>query len=166
MKLAGIALWFLVVCSSVAAQSFDYDAYQPAVLTQVISALPAHPANWFAEGQTRFSTQATFTGRFRPVTPARQDYIAGWAQSMGHPTYTAKVFEREVEIAQGKDHYWMPIQEVLVAQLTAEVPAGASVRLYVLLMGTQGDQPVFAVSEFDAESDVHADEEPPAAAEP
>lgn len=166
MTIARIALLLLLACTTAAAQSFDYDAYRPATLAQIVSSLPPHPADWLAEGETRFRTKVTFTGSFRPVAKARQDYIAGWAKAMGHPAETATVFEQEVEIEQAKTRYWMPIQQVLVEQLQTEVPAGAPVELYVLLMGTQADQPVFAVSEFDAESDVHADAQPPAAAEP
>ena len=165
MTIARIALLLLLACTSAAAQPFDYDAYHPAALAQIVSALPPHPADWLAEGETRFRTQVTFTGSFRPVAKARQDYIAGWAKAMGHPAETVTVFEQEVEIEQANTRYWMPIQQVLVGQLQAEVRVGATLQLYVLLMGTQEDQPVFAVSEFDAASDVHADEEPPAAAE-
>lgn len=166
MTIARIALLLLLACTSAAAQPFDYDAYHPAALAQIVSALPPHPADWLAEGETRFRTQVTLTGSFRPVAKARQNYIASWAKAMGHPAETASVFNQEVEIEQAKTRYWMPIQQVLVEQLQTEVPAGAPVELYVLLMGTQADQPVFAVSEFDAESDVHADAKPPAGAEP
>ena len=166
MTIARIALLLLLDCTAAAAQPFDYDAYHPAALAQIVSALPPHPADWLAEGETRFRTPVTFTGSFRPVAKPRRDFIASWAKTMGHPADTATVFEQEVEVEQAQTRYWMPIQQVLVEQLQTEVPAGAAVELYVLLMGTQGDQPVFAVSEFDAESDVHADEEPPAAAEP
>lgn len=161
-----VLVWLTLACAAASAQPFDYAAYHPAALAQIISALPPHPADWFAEGETRFRTSVTFTGSFRPVAKARQDYIAGWAKAMGHPVETASVFNQEVEIEQAKTRYWMPIQQVLVEQLQTEVPAGAPVELYVLLMGTQADQPVFAVSEFDAESDVHAETEPAAAAEP
>ena len=167
MKLVQVlGLGVLAACLTAQGQTFDYDAYHPAALAQIVSALPPHPADWLAEGETRFRTEVTLTGSFRPVAKTRQDYIASWAKAMGHPAETASVFNQEVEIEQAKTRYWMPIQQVLVEQLQTEVPAGAPVELYVLLMGTQADQPVFAVSEFDAESDVHADAEPPAPAEP
>jgi hypothetical protein len=164
VQILGIGL--LAACLTAQGQSFDYDAYRAAALAHIVSGLPTHPADWLAEGETRFRTKVTFTGRFRPVSKTRQDYIASWVTTMGQPAGAASAFEREVEVEQGHTRYWMPIQEVLVGQLQKEVPAGATVEVYVLLMGTQADQPVFAVSEFDAESDVHAETEPAAAAEP
>ena len=155
-----LLLLFLVFASPVTAQEFDYAAYQPATLSDVVAGAGVHTAAWVAEGHPRYRTRVTFTGRIR-VTPAdTKRFIVRWVKAMGHPVAYADVFQQEIEISQDAVSYWMPIQDVLISQLTAEVDAGDEIDLYVLLMGAQADRIVFAISEFDALGDAHAPAEP------
>ena len=155
-------LLLIFACSSAAGQEFDYDAYRPILLADVPAELPQHSAEWLAEGQSRFRTQVVFTGHFRPLSTRRKLFIGKWFAAMNYPATDAAVFEQEVEVTQGGTVYRMPIQAVLVDQLKSEAPAGSSVELYFVLMGSENKELVFAVSEFDAKEDVHA----PAEAEP
>ena len=152
-----IALLLLVfVWVSAVGQEFDYDAYPPTQLADVAAALPQHPAEWIAEGNSRFRTEVVFVGHIRPLSTRRKQFIARWVAAMGYPAADAAVFEQEIELAQDGVVYRMPIQTVLVDQLKSEVAAGGSLEVYLLLMGSERNQLVFAVSEFDAKADVHA----------
>jgi len=90
------------------------------------------------------------------VPAGTKQFIERWAQALGQPEADAKVFEQEVEISQGSAAYWLPIQNMLVAPLRAEVPAGAQVDLYLMLMGGHAGGIVMAINEFDALADAHA----------
>ena len=151
-----LPLLLLVLSLSASAQDFDYGAYKPATLSELVAGAGKHSADWFSEGHPRYQTRATFTGRLRQTPANTRQFILLWVRANGHPDSYAEVFEQEVEITQDATRCWMPVQKVLVDQLQAEVPAGAQVDLYVLLMGGQRDRIVFAVSEFDAPTDVHA----------
>lgn len=146
----------LLLVLSASGQEFDYSAYKPARLSELAAGAGAHATDWFAEGHPRYQTRATFTGRLRQTPAETRQFIAGWVKAMGHPDTYAGVFQQEIEITQDATRYWMPVQDVLVEQLQAEVPAGAELDLYLLLMGGQRDRIVFAVSEFDAQADAHA----------
>lgn len=142
----------LFVTSSALAADFDYGAYQPAKLAEVASSLDVDPRAdyWFAADYPRYHTQATFTGKIRPIDPGVKTFIAMWIKATGHPVTDAKMFRTQVEIKQDDAVYWLPIQQVLVEPLKKEVAAGGQVDLYVLLMGAYKHTPVFAVNEFDA----------------
>ena len=151
-----LPLLLLVLSMSASGQEFDYSAYEPAKLSELAAGAGAHAIDWFAEGHPRYQTRATFTGRLRPTPANTKQYIVRWVKAKGHPDAYANVFQQEIEISQDATRYWIPIQDVLVEQLQAEVPAGTEVDLYLLMMGGQRDRLVFAVSEFDALSDAHA----------
>ena len=53
-------------------------------------------------------------------------------------------------MTQADSTYWMPIQDILLEPLKSEVPAGASVQLYLLLIGATKVGPVFVINEFAA----------------
>ena len=150
-----MTLLLLGLSMSAAAQEFDYDAYKPATLSQVTTSLPAHTADWFADGHPRFRTRAIFTGRVRQASKELKDFIVCWVEAKGHPVAYAGIFQQEIEISQDGVEYWTPIEDVLLEPLQAEVPPGAPVDLYLLLMGGQRDQAIFAISEFDAVGDTH-----------
>ena len=162
MRIPRITLLLLaVVWASAAGQEFDYAAYRPALLSEVLAGLPHHAPEWLAEGSPRFRTHVVFAGNMRPLSTHRKQFIAKWFASMGYPATEAAVFEQEIEVTQDGVVYRLPIQTVLVEQLKTEVPAGTPLEVYLLLMGSERDQLVFAVSEFDASGDVHAPTDPP-----
>lgn len=155
-----LLLLFLVFSLPAAAQDFDYDAYQPATLSDVVAGAGVHTTAWIAEGHPRYRTRVTFTGRIR-VTPAdAKQFIVLWVKAMGHPDAYGEVFQHEIELMQDATRYWMPVQDVLFESFKSEVRAGTEADVYLLLMGGQGDRLVFAVSEFDAPQDAHAPAEP------
>ena len=151
-----LSLLLLALSMSAIGQEFDYGAYKPAKLSALVADAGAHATDWFAEGHPRYQTRATFTGRLRPTPADTRQFIARWVKAMGHPDAYAEVFKQEIELTQDATSYWMPVQDVLVEQLRSEVPADTDVDVYLLLMGSQSDRLVFAVSEFDALADAHA----------
>jgi len=140
------------VATLAAGADFDYDAYQPAKLSDVAKSLDVDPRAdyWFAADYPRYHVQATFTGKVRPIDPGVRTFIESWIKTTGHPLADIGMFKQQVEIKEDKQLYWMPIQEVLVAPFKKEVTVGGQVDLYVLLMGAYRRAPVFAVSEFDS----------------
>ena len=151
-----MSLLLLLLSTSAAGQEFNYDAYKPAALTQIAASHPAQSADWFAEGHPRYRTRVTFSGHVRPMAEDLRKFVGCWVKAMGHPAAYADIFQQEIEVSQDGVSYWMPVEDVLVEQLQAEVLPGAEVDLYLLLMGGRRDRIVLAVSEFDAVADAHA----------
>ena len=147
-----LLILLLFVATSAAGADFDYGAYQPANLADISGHLDVdpHADYWFAADFPRYHTQATFTGKMRPIGPGVKAFIKMWIQATGHPAADAEMFKEQVEIKQDAVVYWMPIQQVLVEPLKKEVTIGGQVDLYLLLMGEYKHVPVFSVNEFDA----------------
>ncbi len=145
-----LLLAFLIFARPALGGEFDYGAYETAQLDKVAAGLEIDPRvnYWFDAAHPKYHTIATFTGNKRVVAAGVKTYIGKWVGTMGHPSAYAEMFQSEIEVTQGSGTYWLPIQQQLVAPFDQEVPAGAEVHLYVLLMGTYNHVPVFAVSEF------------------
>lgn len=142
----------LLAASPTVAADFDYAAYETAQLDEVSNQVKAESTEGYLLLAThlKYHTVATFTGRMRPISPDAKKLIGFFMTSLQHPDEYKQMFELEAEIEQEQNHYWMPIQQVLVEPLGQEVPAGESVHLYLLLLGGYNGIPVFAISEFDA----------------
>jgi hypothetical protein len=147
-----LLLILLVTAQPSLGGDFDYGAYKTARLADIAADLDIDPRAdyWFDAAHSRYHTVATFTGNTRLVSSDVSAFIETWVKSMGHPSAYAEMFQNEIEIRQGSSTYWLPIQQQLVATFLQEVPAGAKVNLYVLLLGALDHKSVFSVSEFNA----------------
>ncbi|WP_293003332.1 hypothetical protein [Nevskia sp.] len=142
----------LIIAQPSSGGDFDYGTYKTAQLADVAAGMDFDPrANyWFDAAHAKYHAVVVFTGNTRVVSPGVKTYIEKWVKTMGHPAAYHEMFQHEIEIRQGSFTYWLPIQQQLVAPFGQEVPAGAKVNLYVLLMGALNHVPVFAASEFNA----------------
>jgi hypothetical protein len=144
-------LALLLPCNATA---FDHAAYLPIELKQVAPLGPQSP-----EGRTfhldaahsRYRSTVTFSGNTRRLTDDVRSLMRYWRKAMQHPQSYEDLFEAEIEVMQGGQPYWMPIQRQLVAPFIAEIQGGSKVTLYVLLVGGIDRTHVFAVSAFEAE---------------
>lgn len=152
MKALLLSCLLLIPTATCMAGDFDYGAYQDSSLASVGSNLDISPEItwWLDAAHSKFHTVATFTGQVRPIPDETRGLIDHWAKAMGHGKAIAAMFTSEIEVQQGNEVYWLPIQEQLVGALREEVPAGREVHLYVLLIGAYKLAPVFGVNEFGA----------------
>ena len=152
MRALLLSCLLLVATAPCLAADFDYGAYQDSSLASAGSNLNISPEItwWLDAAHSKFHTVATFTGQVRPIPTETQVLINRWAKAMGHGETTAALFTSEIEVQQGNEVYWLPVQEQLVDALRGEVPAGRQVHLYFLLIGAYKLVPVFGVNEFDA----------------
>jgi hypothetical protein len=59
VKLSRIApLWLALVCTAASAQPFDYDAYHPATIAQVVVALPRTPQTGWRKAKRVFALKS------------------------------------------------------------------------------------------------------------
>jgi hypothetical protein len=58
MTIARIALLLLLACNAAAAQPFDYDAYHPAAVAQIVAALPRTPQTGWRKAKRVFAPRS------------------------------------------------------------------------------------------------------------
>jgi hypothetical protein len=152
MKLVALPVLLLLAASTYAGD-FDYSAYAPSSLAEVIASADIDPRAdyYFDAALPRYKTIGTFTGKTRPIAPQISDFITMWAKADQLPASYRELFKTEVEIEQDSVTYWMPIQQSLVESFHLEVAPGQKVTLYILLMGEYRHSAVFGVSGFDSE---------------
>jgi hypothetical protein len=153
MRFPLVAATFALLLPCIAA-AFDHAAYLPIELKQVAPLASQSP-----EGRTfqvdaahsRYRSTVTFAGNTRRLSDDVRSLIRYWRKAMQHPQSYEDLFESEIEVMQGGQTYWMPIQRQLVAPFIAEIQSSSKVTLYVLLMGGIDRTHVFTVSAFEAE---------------
>ena len=134
------------------ANAFDYDAYTAVELSSVVPTLEVNPGGTtyhLDAAHSRYRSNVVFTGQIRPLGDQVLNLVKHWVVAMKHPHEYEKLFQSEVEVVQGEQHYWMPIQEQLVGAFLQEVAPRDHVTVYVLLVGGVDRTPVFAVSELE-----------------
>lgn len=138
------------VGAAAAGADFNYAAYRSAWLSDAAATFRVDPASdWQIDASLKkFHTVAVWTGKDREIPEGRRRFIEGWAHALYLPPQTPGMFEREIEIRQRSETYWMPIQAALLPALVKEVPPGAETHLYLLLAGSESQVPVFLVNEF------------------
>jgi hypothetical protein len=96
----------------------------------------------------KYVVEALYTGEHREMGSQRHKLIGGWVKALGHPKQFAEAFEHEIEIRDGKDTVWLPLQNPLVEPFAQEARAGSQLRLYIMYVGAAGADRVFIVNRF------------------
>lgn len=140
----------LVLFTMGQASASDWSAYKEASVAQAwAEALVIQGTDYTIEAaNVKYTVQAEYTGQHRELVSARKELLSRWARSLGYPTEYATMFEHEVQIKAGKQVYWLPIQNSLVAPFAAETMAGSRVRLRIMYIGATGQERVFVVNSF------------------
>ena len=152
MRISLIAV--LMLLTPFLAKAFDYEAYQPVELERVVTKIEVDPngTTYHIDGAyPRYRSRVTFTGQIRPLAGEVRTLVTYWAASMRHPPAIVELYQSEIEVVQGAERYWMPIQKQLVDAFLKEVDPYGHVTVYVLFMGGIDLTAVFAVSGFAAE---------------
>lgn len=58
------------------------------------------------------------------------------------------LFQRELKVVEQGIEYWMPIQEILVPAMTAELKPEDEIEVFVILIGQVSGRYMFLVNEF------------------
>lgn len=90
-----------------------------------------------------------FTGRTRALPDGRRQTIERWAKSFHADIAVVRTIEREIEVREAGETFWLPIQDVLIPYLQDEVGSGGRATLFVRLIGARNKDFVFIVNEFD-----------------
>lgn len=91
--------------------------------------------------------RVTYTGEFRPLHADAHSHIATWAAAVGLPK-APPAFQQELGVLEGRDQYWLPVQDVLVAPMRSELTAGEEIEVFAVLIGSSSGHPIFLVNEF------------------
>jgi hypothetical protein len=144
-----LAVAFVSVVA-LAGQTPDWSDYKPATVAAAWSrATVIEGTDYTIETKNiKYTVEAVYTGEHREVGSPRRKLIGGWVKALGHPKQFAETFEHEIEIRNGKDTVWLPLQNALVEPFAQEARSGSQLRLYIMYVGAVGADRVFVVNRF------------------
>jgi hypothetical protein len=142
---------FLAVLTALVGEvwGFDVSRYRPRLLKEVIQAHPAR-AGLIMTRDLPIRSQVIYSGEFRDLPDDSRRLIHAWAESMnvaGMP----QAFKRELKIHEAGVDYWVPVQEVLVPVMMAELRPPERIELFLIYIGQVNGRHVFLVNAFDHE---------------
>jgi len=73
-------------------------------------------------------------GVMRQIDDSLRAYLVSYFQFFGDPEFH-RVYEREFLFREGSDEYWIPVQEMMVPQFTAELSPDDSTEAFALWAG-------------------------------
>jgi hypothetical protein len=131
-------------------QSPDWSDYKPATLAAALSrATVIEGTDYTIETKNiKYVVETIYTGEHREIGSPRRKLIAGWVKALGHPKQFADAFEHEIEVRNGKDTVWLPLQNPLVEPFAQETRSGSQIQLYIMYVGAAGADRVFIVNRF------------------
>jgi hypothetical protein len=138
-----------------ASLGFTWESYAPATIHQVIL-LHGDERERSTDGTRLINTAdekyrltVTYLGSQRPVPPARRKLISDWVQAVALDPQVATWFRHEIQVLEGKDAYWLPVQEAVLPHMTKELSSGDQIDVYVMFIGHTAEDWMFLVNEFD-----------------
>lgn len=154
-----IALLILCAFSGFPVSAFDYDAYPPSTIHEVLVATEAYGSNipgYFENPKQilfapmiRFSIPATYLGQVREISEVNARCL-----DMAQKTYKFKVDpsalylqELLVRDSDGRE-YWLPVQETHLECFREEYYEGCQLTLCLVWMLNFDHQPFVLINEF------------------
>src|SRR5882724_7267928 len=106
----------LAAVMALGAQTPDWSDYKPASIAEAWSrATVLKGADYTVETQNiKYVVEAPYTGKHREIGEPRRKLLRGWVKALGHPERFVGMFEHEIEVRDGKETVWLPLQNVLL----------------------------------------------------
>jgi len=141
-----------------AVYGFDYDSYKPFTMNGIVLAHPI-PDDKAAKEDFSFEcgklskirTKAIYSGEFRLLSKIHRRFLLGWCTVTNRKDHF-KLFKQEVKLKEGKNIYWVPIQEALVSDLKKEAKPSQESTFYIVYIGQLNGDHVFLINEFAIET--------------
>lgn len=143
---------------------FNYARYKPGTIAAVMqmhdSTIRAdhvanHPGLIVSGDGFPTMTRVVYRGDSRPLNPRRADLIKHWGLTFHKDSTIVNDFHREYLFQEGKNLFWLPVQDTVASFFPRELRPGQTVTLYVAWFGAYyaGEDIVwvFVVNEFNAE---------------
>lgn len=129
--------------------AFDFSRYIPRTIAQLIGEHPAQ-AGLVTSPDIPIRSKVRYSGEFRPLPDDRRRLIVAWAETMNVPA-TPQVFRLELKINEAGREYWVPVQEVLVPVMRAELKPQEEIELFLIYIGQFNGRHVLLVNAFNHE---------------
>jgi len=142
----------------------NYARYKPGTIAAVMQLhdstiradhVPNHPGLIVSGDDFPTVTRVVYRGDSRPLSPRRVDVVKEWGLTFRKDSTIVKNFHREYLFQEGKNLFWLPVQDTVASFFPRELHPGQAVTLYVVWFGAyyagEDINWAFIVNEFTAE---------------
>lgn len=144
--LPGVCLVVALVTMVVGAEAFDPTRYRLSRLQDIAESMPKTDRPLVSR-DVPIRAKVRYTGQFRALPDDSRRHIAAWAATFEVPEVPL-LFQQEVKILEYDMEYWMPVQEVLVSAMRAELKPEEEIEVFVIHIGQVPGRQMFLVNEF------------------
>ena len=138
-----LPLLLAAAASSARAQGFDYDAYQPRTLAEMIGKYDNEELadRKMKDGSSAFGAsfpsrvRVVHTGESRKIPDARKQFVADWVKTYQMDARLLDLFESEWKFVEEGVEHWLPVQKQVASFFEKELKKGEAVDLYVIIAG-------------------------------
>ncbi len=112
--------------------------------------LEGKPKDYFFEGVTHdFKVKVEYLGVKRKISKDKKIYLGRWLYSHGMDKSISDLFIREILVKEGKEKYWVIVQEALLQDMEKELKTGDYIWLFAQLWGSVNKEYVMIVCRWD-----------------
>lgn len=132
------------------AQDFDFARYRLRPVQDLLRDYPAQ-SGLVITHDVPIRSRVVYSGEFRDLPDESRRLIGAWANALDVPV-ASPAFRRELRIIEARREYWLPVQEMLVPAMQAELRPGEEIEVFVIYIGQVDGRHVLLVNAFDHES--------------
>jgi hypothetical protein len=135
----------LLLAASVTAwaQGFNYDAYEPRTLAELIAKYDVKELEErkVADGSSSFGAsfpsrvRVAYAGEQRKIPDERKQFINDWVKTHRLDPRIGELFESELKFIEDGKEFWLPVQKQVIPYFAEELKKGEPVDLYVVIAG-------------------------------
>src|SRR5687767_9132949 len=125
------------------AQGFDYDAYEPRTLAELVAKYDSKELTdpKARDGDRIFGAlfpsrvRVTYTGESRKLSDGRKQFVGDWIKTRQLDPRIGDLFVDDWKFVEGGAEHWLPVQKQVAAFFEKELKKGDAVDVYVVITG-------------------------------
>lgn len=141
--------WLAAVAGLAWAQDFDTERYPQSSVEAVVKANPCRAgSNGYDVKDVLFRLRAEFRNETRAAGKGRWELLKRWAAKINAPEQAEK-FSRELRLGRGDSALWALVTREMLEGMRKDLQSGDTTWFYLTFIGCSGQDPAFAVDEFE-----------------
>jgi hypothetical protein len=138
---------------------FQFASYTRSTLRDIITEEQNHsygqpaaePQPGFIQLECRiakFRVLCRYSDIRRVISREKTNVIRSWTETLNIDPKFASLYRREIQVTDGLNVHWIPIQEQLFPHIKRELVKNDMVELFIILTGKAGSEFIFIATEF------------------
>jgi len=98
---------------------------------------------------SKYRVSCGYSNIRRPIPEKKKNVIKLWIETLGIDPNYASLYRQEIQVTEGMNVHWIPIQEQLFPHINRELVKDDAIELFIVLTGRVDSEFVFIATEFE-----------------